>query len=145
MAEKENIELAKVQIAALNSRDLENYVSRFDESYVGRSELAPGPIQGRAGVRQNIDNIFTAFPDLRLEVEQIIASGDSVVARFVATGTHRGNFAGVPPTNRSIELHACNVLEVSNGKIIRGRLYADNATLFQQIGVFSLPRATAAS
>ncbi|MGP0076519.1 MAG: ester cyclase [Bryobacteraceae bacterium] len=145
MAEKENIELAKLQIAALNSRDLESYVSRFDESYVGHSETAPGPIQGRAGVRQNVENIFKAFPDLRLEVEQIIASGDSVVVRFVARGTHKGNFAGIAPTNKSIVLHACNVTDVSNGKVIRSRLYADNATLFQQIGVFSLPKATAAS
>jgi steroid delta-isomerase-like uncharacterized protein len=144
MAEKENVELAKLQIAALNSRDLESYVSRFAESYVGHSELAPGPILGRAGVRQNVENIFRAFPDLRLEVEQTIASGDSVAVRFVARGTHQGNFAGVAPTNKSIELHACNVIEVSNGKVIRGRLYADNATMFQQIGVFSLPRATAA-
>ena len=119
-------------------------MSRFAESYVGHSELAPGPIQGRAGVRQNVENIFRAFPDLRLEVEQTIASGDSVAVRFVARGTHQGNFAGVAPTNKSIELHACNVIEVSNGKVIRGRLYADNATMFQQIGVFSLPRATAA-
>ena len=144
MAENDNIEYAKKQIAALNARDLDGYLSRIDESYVGQSETAPGPIQGREGVRQNLEGIFRAFPDLRIDVEQIIATGDSVVARIRMTATHKGSFAGIAPTNKSIALEACNVLEIRDGKAIRGRLYADNATLFQQLGALSLPRATAA-
>lgn len=144
MAEKDNIELAKQQIAALNSRDLKGYLSRIDESYTGQSELSPGPIRGREGVRQYIESLLGAFPDLRLEVEQVIASGDTVVVRMHATGTHKGNLAGIPPTNKSIVLHACNVVEVRNGKAIQGRLYADNASLFQQLGVLSLPKTAAA-
>jgi len=144
MAENDNIEYAEKQIAALNARDLDGYLSRIDESYVGQSETAPGPIQGREGVRQNLEGIFRAFPDLRIDVEQIIATGDSVVARIRMTATHKGSFAGIAPTNKSIALEACNVLEIRDGKAIRGRLYADNATLFQQLGALSLPRATAA-
>jgi steroid delta-isomerase-like uncharacterized protein len=145
MAEKENIEYAKQQIAALNARDLDGYVSRIDDSYVGQSETAPGPIRGREGVRQHLETLFTAFPDLRIEIEQIIASGDSLVVRTRATGTHKGSFAGVAPTNKSIVLQGCNVLEIRNGKAIQGRLYADNATLFQQLGALSLHKATVAS
>jgi steroid delta-isomerase-like uncharacterized protein len=144
MAEKDNIQLAEQQIAALNARDLDGYLSRIDDSYVGQSETAPGPIRGREGVRQSIETLFRAFPDLRIEVEQIIASGDSVVTRLRATGTHKGNFAGIAPTNKSIVMQACNVVEIRNGKAIKGRLYADNATLFQQLGVLSLPKATSA-
>ena len=145
MAENDNIEYAKKQIAALNARDLDGYLSRIDESYVGQSETSPGPIRGREGVRQNLETIFRAFPDLRIDVEEVFASGDSVVARLRMTGTHKGSFAGIAPTNKSIVLEACNVGEIRNGKAIRGRLYADNATLFQQLGALSLPRATAAS
>jgi steroid delta-isomerase-like uncharacterized protein len=145
MAEKENIEYAKQQIAALNARDLDGYVSRIDDSYVGQSETAPGPIRGREGVRQHLETLFKAFPDLRIEIEQIIASGDSLVVRTSATGTHKGSFAGVAPTNKSIVLQGCNVLEIRNGKAIKGRLYADNATLFQQLGALSLHKATVAS
>jgi steroid delta-isomerase-like uncharacterized protein len=144
MTEKENIQLAEQQIAALNARDLEQYLSRIDDSYVGESELAPGPIRGREGVRQNIEMILKAFPDLRIEIEQTIASGDHVVARVRATGTHKGNFRGIAPTNKSIVLHGCNVVEVRNGKAVRGRMYGDNASLFQQLGVLSLPQAKAA-
>jgi steroid delta-isomerase-like uncharacterized protein len=139
MAEKENIQLAENQIAALNARDLDQYLSRIDDSYVGESETAPGPIRGRDGVRKNLEMLFGAFPDIRFEVEQIL-SGDHVVARVRVTGTHKGNFAGIAPTNKSVSWRGCSVVELRNGKAIRGRLYADHATLFQHLGVLSPPR-----
>jgi predicted ester cyclase len=42
-----------------------------------------------------------AFPDLRVQLEDAVAEGDKVVARFTTTGTHRGAFMGLPPTGRS--------------------------------------------
>jgi len=144
MTEKDNTQLAEQQVAALNARDLDGYLSRIDESYVGQSETAPGPIRGREGVRQNIETMFTAFPDLRIEIEQIIAGGDSVVVRARATGTHKGNFAGIAATNKSVVMQICSVIEIRNGKAIRGRVYADNVSLFQQLGLLSLPKATTA-
>jgi len=144
MAEKDNILFSEQQIAALNSRDLDRYLSRIDDSYVGQSETAPGPIRGRAGERQNLEGLIKAFPDLRIEIEQILASGDSVVTRMRATGTHQGSFAGIAPTGKSISMQACSVVEIRNGKAVRGRLYADNATLFQQLGALSLPKAMSA-
>jgi steroid delta-isomerase-like uncharacterized protein len=144
MAENENIQFAQQQIALLNSRDLDQYLSRIDDSYVGESETAPGPIRGRDGVRKNMEMILKAFPDLRIEIEQIIASGDHVVTRMRATGTHKGTFAGIAPTNKNIVMQGCSVVEIRNGKAIRGRMYADNAALFQQLGVLSLPKAKAA-
>ena len=91
-----------------------------------------------------MEGLFKAFPDLRIEVEQIIASGDSVVTRLRVTGTHEGNFAWIAPTGKSIAMQACSVVEVRNGKAVRGRLYADNASLFQQLGVLVLPKAVSA-
>ena|SRR5579864_4666781 len=144
MAEKDNIQLAEKQIAALNARDLDQYLGRIDDSYMGESEIAPGPIRGRDGVRKSLEMLFEAFPDLRFEVEQILASGDHVVARLRVTGTHKGNFAGIAPTNKSVSWRGCNVVELRNGKAIQSRLYADHASLFQQLGVLSLPKAKAA-
>jgi steroid delta-isomerase-like uncharacterized protein len=144
MSEKENIQLAEKQIAALNARDLDQYLSRIDASYVGESETLPGPIRGPEGARKAIDMLLTAFPDLRLEAEQILASGDHVIARLRLTGTHKGNFAGIAPTNKSVSWQGCNVVEMRNGKAIRSRVYADNASLFQQLGILSLPKAQAA-
>jgi len=144
MAEKDNIKFAEQAIAALNARDIDGYLQRIDESYVGESEIAPGPIRGPQGVRQLLEMQLRAFPDLHIDIEQILASGDHVIVRAHVTGTHKGPFAGIAPTNKRVSWHSCNVVEVRNGKAIRSRLYSDNASLFEQLGVLSIPRAKAA-
>jgi steroid delta-isomerase-like uncharacterized protein len=144
MAEKENLRIAEEIAAAVNAHDIDRYLQLIDNSYVGESELVPGGVRGRAGVRQRLEMLFGAFPDLQLETEQTLASGDFVVTRGRMTGTHKGNFAGIPPTNKTVSAGGCSVLEVRNGKVIRSRQYADNASLLQQLGVLSLPRPAAA-
>jgi steroid delta-isomerase-like uncharacterized protein len=143
MAENENIELARKQIAALNARDLDQYLSRIGDSYVGQSEITP-QVHGPAGVRESVGNLLNALPDLRVEIQDILASGDTVVTRFRVTGTHKGNLAGIPASGKSITFEACNVTEIEGGKVVRSRVYGDNLTLFQQIGAVSLPRAATA-
>ena len=81
MAEKDNIEFATEQIAALNARDLDSYLSRIDESYTGESEMGCS-VRGREGVRQYLQTVLRAFPDLKLEIDEIIANGNTVVTRF---------------------------------------------------------------
>jgi steroid delta-isomerase-like uncharacterized protein len=144
MSEQENLRFAEEALAALNAHDIDRYLQQLDDSYVSESELAPGPVQGRAAVRQYLETIFGAFPDLRLEREQVLASGDFVVGRWRLTGTHKGNYAGIAPTNKSVSWRACSVVEVRNGKAVRSRLYADNVSLLQQLGAISLPRPAAA-
>ena len=144
MAEQENIQMAHQAIAFYNAREIDRYLQLIDESYVGENEIAPGPIRGRAGVRQQLERMFSGFPDLRLEIEEILATGENLAIRVRLTGTHTGNFAGIAPTNKSVSWGACNVIQVRDGKVIRSRIYADNATLFQQIGALSIPRAAVA-
>lgn len=81
--------------------------------------------------------------DHDLETEQILASGDHVIHRFRATATQKGNFMGMPPTNKSVSWRGCDVVEIRNGKAIRSRVYADHVSLLQQLGVLSLPKAAA--
>jgi len=144
MSEQENIRLAEEQIALLNAHDLDRYLQRIDESYIGESEIMPEPVRGPAGVRRTLEMVLAAFPDLQLEVEQILASGDHVISRIRLTGTHEGSYLGIPATNKRVSFKACNVVELRNGKAIRARLYADNASLLQQLGAISLPRAASA-
>lgn len=145
MAEKENVQLVEQMIAALNARDLDRYSQRIDASYVGESETVPGPVRGPEGARQALNMLLTAFPDLQIEVEQILPSGNHVVARARLTGTHKGTYAGVAPTNKKITWHGCNVVEIRNGNVVRSRVYADNASVFQQLGILALPKVAAAS
>jgi steroid delta-isomerase-like uncharacterized protein len=142
MSEQDNIESIKQGIALLNAHDIDAYVQRYDESYVSESEIS-GELRGPAAARQQLESIFAAFPDLHIKMEQIFASGDHVVARARFTGTHQGNFMGITPTNKRVSWGACSVVEYRNGKVARSRLYGDHASFFEQLGVLSIPRATA--
>ncbi|HJT89307.1 MAG TPA: ester cyclase [Bryobacteraceae bacterium] len=144
MSEQENVQIGHQAIAALNAHDVDGYVQYLDEAYIGEAELTPGPVEGREAARQNVEARLRAFPDLRLDVEEVLATGDKVVARWRMTGTHTGEFVGIAPTNRRVEIRGCTVAQVRNGKVIRTRVYADNATMLQQLGVIALgKRATA--
>jgi len=122
MTGQENMQIAKKQVAALNARNVDEYLSRVDESC-------------REEMRKSLEALFAALPDVRLEIEQILASEDFVVVHSIITGTHKGNFAGIAATNKPVNFHACNFVELRNGKAIRVRGYTDKDTLFQQLGV----------
>lgn len=144
MTEQEMIQMARENVAYLNARDLDRYLQRIDESYVGESETTPNGLRGPEAVRRQLTMVFAAFPDLHAEIEQILASGDHIVSRLRLTGTHKGAFAGIPPTGKTVSWGGCSVTQIRNGKAIRGRVYADNASLFEQLGVSSIPKAAAA-
>ena len=142
MAEKDNIQVAEQAIAALNAHDLDRYLKLIDDSYVGETEFRV--LQGRDAARQMVEMYLKAFPDLRFESQQILTSGDHVIARTRLTGTHKGDFQGIAPTNNRIDIQSCVLSEIRNGKVIRNRVYSENAKLFQQLGVLSPPKTAAA-
>lgn len=145
MNEQENIEATQRRIALLNAHDIDGYEQEFDESFVAEGELSPSGVRGRAAMRKQVEMLLTAFPDAQFETEQILASGDHVVSRGRMTGTHQGSFAGIAPTGKSVSQGYCAVYRIRDGKIIRARMYADNASLLEQLGVLSMPKAAAAN
>jgi steroid delta-isomerase-like uncharacterized protein len=143
MSEQNNRHVVEQAFAALNAHDIDTYLKLLDDSFVSENELS-GPINGPAGVRKMLQMYLNAFPDLHFEIEQIITSGDHVISRYRATGTHKGDFLGIAPTNTSITLRGSTVGEMKDGKSIRSRIYADHAKLFQQLGVLSIGKKVAA-
>lgn len=76
----------------------------------------------------------TAFPDRHDAIEDMIADGDMVGMLFRLTGTHRGNFFGIPPTGKSINLHELGIFKLADGRITEGWFMADEAALLKQLG-----------
>ena len=97
--------------------------------------------RGPEGQRQFMENWAAAFPDSRIEVTKVIDGGDSVVVEFTGRGTHTGPLrapAGeIAPTRKRVEVKFCEVHEVENGKIARGRSYFDSATMLRQLGLIT--------
>jgi steroid delta-isomerase-like uncharacterized protein len=96
----------------------------------GRSEAMRGP----AGYLAVIGIMRGGFPDIQWTLEEMIAEGDKVAARFTMRGTHQGNFFGVPPTGRKIEVTAMNFYRLSGGQFVEERGQPDLLGLLQQIG-----------
>src|SRR6476661_5136513 len=94
----------------------------------------PEPMQGPAGYLAIIAMMRGGFPDIQWTLEEMIAEGDKVAARFTMRGTHRGTFFGVPPTGKMIAVQAMNIYRLSNGQFIEEHGQPDMLTLLQQIG-----------
>lgn len=143
MTEQDNVRLAREAVAAINAHDIDAYLKNIDNSFVQESETV-GTVHGRDGARHMMTTMLQAFPDLHIEIEQIITSGDFVVGRALLSGTHQGAFAGIPATHKKASWHSCNVMEVKNGKVVRSRIYTDNVSLMRQLGVLPAQKTTAA-
>jgi steroid delta-isomerase-like uncharacterized protein len=99
--------------------------------------LPPGYPTGVAALRRFVEGIRTAFPDLRQEVEDIIAEGDRVAARLVVRGTHTGawELLPVPPSGRTVEWTETHVVRMQDGRIVEHWENRDELGLLQRLGV----------
>ncbi|MGH2558491.1 MAG: ester cyclase [Thermomicrobiales bacterium] len=98
------------------------------------SHLPLGDHYGPEGVRIDICGFRSAFPDLNLTIESMVGEADYVVYRFVARGTHKGPFMGVPPSGRRIEIDGISMDRLRDGQTIERWLQYDTVALLQQIG-----------
>jgi steroid delta-isomerase-like uncharacterized protein len=90
---------------------------------------------GIEGFKQALEMFFAAFPDLHVEVEDLIAEGDRVVGRMRTTGTHQGDLMGIPPTGKQIDLAEIHIVRLSGGKVVEHWGMEDNMSMMQQLGV----------
>jgi steroid delta-isomerase-like uncharacterized protein len=95
---------------------------------------APEPLS-REAFPAFIAGFPAAFPDFRIAVESMIAEGDEVAVRFVLSGTHQGEFMGVPPTGRKVEVPGHVFYRLRGSKIVDDRPIFDRALLLEQLGV----------
>jgi predicted ester cyclase len=82
----------------------------------------------------------TAIPDRVDIIEEVIAEGDRVGLLFRVTGTHSGNFFGIPPTGRRIDVYEVALLRILNGQMVEGWFMMDETALLQQLGARMPPR-----
>jgi steroid delta-isomerase-like uncharacterized protein len=126
-----------------NAKDYEGIVALAADDFelmdVGSGEKYSGP----EGARRNAEGWLTAFPDVKVELLNIVSSGDWAVAEAVGRGTHSGPMqtpmGEVAPTGRPMELHFCSIIKVQDGKIVEERDYYDAMTIVNQLGLMPEP------
>lgn len=95
----------------------------------------PGQAPGIQGLKDSFSMFTKAFPDMGVEIEQMVAEGDTVVTRFTLTGTHKGELMGAAPTGKKITFHAIDMLRVSGGKVVEAWHQGDEMMAMTQLGV----------
>jgi len=96
-------------------------------------------LRGRDELRERIDMIHSAFPDIRHTIEDLIAADDKVVARFKISGTHEGELLGILPTGRRVTFTAIVIYQFINGKIAESWIDWDALGTMRQIGAVVTP------
>ena len=103
-----------------------------------------GAAPGREGFKQLLANVFDAFPDFTVRIEDLIAEGDKVVSRSTIWGTHRREYLGIPSTGKPFEISEIHIFRFANGKVVEHWVNSDDLGMMQQLGVIpALGRAPA--
>ena len=118
-------------------------MSRADEflapDFVEREELPPGIPRDREGVKQLTTMLRSAFPDFKATIDDIVAEGDKVVVRSTWSGTHKGEFMGIPPTGKSVSFGVIDIIRIAGGKCVEHWGQMDSMGLMQQLGAIPAP------
>jgi steroid delta-isomerase-like uncharacterized protein len=101
----------------------------------------PGQGPGLEGLKDILRAMRAAFPDLDFSIKEQIAERDKVASRFEWTGTHSGDFLGVPATGRRVQVWGIVIDRLEQGRIKDTRIIMDTLGLMIQLGVFPPPRA----
>ena len=118
----------------INAGDIGGFGALLADNFIDHEEL-PGLEPTRDGVTAFFLMYIAAFPDLRMVPEDVIASGDKVVARVRATGTHKGAFMGMPPTGRRIEVQLIDIIRFGDdGRAREHWGVFDQLAMMQQLG-----------
>jgi steroid delta-isomerase-like uncharacterized protein len=135
----DNADLARRLYEAWNERNFdeiaEGTASDATITLVGSGDTFEGPEGSREYNRMWADG----FPDGKVTIDRVIASGDHVVVEFTGRGTHTGtlvtSMGDIPATGRSLTLQLCDVMEFKDGKVQSQRSYFDTGSMMAQLGL----------
>ncbi len=133
MTTEENKALIREFFEEVWNRGDEAAIARFIAENAGGNDPDFG--MGREGFTRQWRTWQEGFSDLHFEIEEIIAEGDTVVARWTLTGKHTGPFLGSPPTGRAIRVGGMSMDHLRDGVLVSGFDGWDNLGLRQQLGL----------
>jgi steroid delta-isomerase-like uncharacterized protein len=131
---KTNIAAQEAFGEAVNTGDLDAFDGLVDPNSVDH-DPAPGQQPGPEGYKQFFTEMRTAFPDLHIEVENLVADDDQVAFAYTLTGTHQGPFQGHEATGRSVEVRGLQISRFADGKLTERWGSTDEVGILTQLGV----------
>lgn len=129
-----NVELVRAGFVAFNANDLDACVELAAPGLIINLAELPEPLRGRATWRQGAELMKRAFPDFHAQIEDIFGAGDRVAVRLTMTGTHEGEYLGIPGTGRRVTYVSHEIYRVEDDLIAEEWICSDTAGLFRQLG-----------
>jgi steroid delta-isomerase-like uncharacterized protein len=103
----------------------------------------PSLAAGVESLKRHIMTCRNGFPDLRFTIEDTIAERNEVVLHWTGQGTHKGEFLGMPPTNKKATVSGTSIFRIDNGKIVEQWADWNLMSLMQQLGLAVTPKTEA--
>jgi len=139
MSPTENEKLVRRYISKINALTGTEWVNQLaSPDYVLHHPSLPGPLQGPVALQEFFQAIVAAFPDFHIEVEDMLAAGDKVVARGTCSGTFKGSFAGIDPTGKFATWGVMAIYRIVDGKIAEMWEQLDLLGAWQRLGVIPM-------
>jgi len=135
MSLHKNRRLWQKHVIAENRRSIERLLDTLCDDPVYTMMATGQAFRGKDGVAAFYAGLFEAFPDADFDLKTVFVGEEGVVEESVLTGTHQGEWLGLPPTGKPIKLPLTIVFPMQDGEILGERLYFDLKTLLQQLGL----------
>lgn len=119
---------------ALVKSFVEEVFNKHDISAAEKYFAEAQPPIGIEKFKKILSDQFKAFPDLQTKIEHIVAENDLVLVFLNFTGTHKGEFRGMPPTNKKVNIRSADLYRIENEKIVEHWDVVDQLNLLQQTG-----------
>lgn len=140
LSPEQRLALVEEHVQKENQQDIEGIMATFGEDPWYDNEPVDEHHHGRDGVRSHYEELLQALPDLHIDIHQRHVTDDHVILETIVSGTHKGNWRGLPGTGREVEFDACAVFAFDGQDKLAGeRLYYDRASLLRQLGIFHDP------
>jgi steroid delta-isomerase-like uncharacterized protein len=127
-------------VDAFNRHDADAFAALYAHDATAHDPQYAEPLGGREAIKKDIEDFFTALPDVRAKVLSSVAGGDTIAFEVEVIGTHNGPLVtpngSIPPTNRPVRSLGSRVLRFdSRGQIVSCNRYYDLAGIMQQLGL----------
>ncbi len=119
-----------------NKRNMAFLDENFAPNWVHHDPAGPEDMET---FKQRLTMQLAAFPDFHFTVEDVVAEGDKVAARWTARGTHKGELMGIPPTGKQVTIAGIGYIRFQGGKIVEDWTLHDALGMMQQLGVVPPP------
>ncbi|WP_276611600.1 ester cyclase [Cryptosporangium phraense] len=128
-------ELVRRFLDAFHTNDSATLDALVADDYINHAGIG----DGRGPLKRLIQANTDAFADLRYEIDPLIEQGDLIAVRLTVTGTHRGPYRGVAPTDRTVRFEVIDIWRVANGRLVEHWGLSDQLGLAQQLGLALAP------